>query len=391
MQHGGEAETPAQLKMDPLATTDANISHPHRSSLRPFAFCFYFDQLLPFAKRFRVGLGHGDHQLSFARPELHASRFGAAELKRRRSSPLQQAHRQGDLPERFRGSRRRAAEVSYSCWSRSYIAQLTQRLTARSLAHEVDVKFSSDASHEVMVLLAQVACTIARLEQLQLQGLTRLETLAANLQRARLALQHVLIQASLEWCAWGAHRKRQLEQRASCFSVFPGSVRPLSTTWPWTIKPSLAVLWGVCWQFYASSRSFGSTGGGGGGDSSSGSDPALAEAGAGRTRVRATLLEGQLGGGKRRTMGPVSSFVLFGRLREWVPEARSLRRLRWWPVAGVRGCAGSENEAVLADDETAGQICSLGGKRLRRRWRRAGNDKQHQQQQQQQRNARPWM
>lgn len=147
-----------------------------------------------------------------------------------------------------------------------------------------------------MVLLAQAACTIARLEQLQLQGLTRLETLAANLQRARLALQHVLIQTSLEWCAWGAHRKRQLEQRASCFSVFPGSVRPLSTTWPWTIKPSLAVLWGVCWQFYASSRSFGSTGGGGGGDSSSGSDPALAEAGAGRTRVRATLLEGQLEG-----------------------------------------------------------------------------------------------
>ena len=29
--------------------------------------------------------------------------------------------------------------------------------------------------------------------------------------------------------------------------------RPLSTTWPWNIKPSLLVLWGVCWMFYGPS------------------------------------------------------------------------------------------------------------------------------------------
>ncbi|KAL9607730.1 MAG: hypothetical protein Q9167_007381 [Letrouitia subvulpina] len=34
------------------------------------------------------------------------------------------------------------------------------------------------------------------------------------------------------------------------FSEWPNSRRPLSTTWPWNIIPSLVVLWGVCWMFY---------------------------------------------------------------------------------------------------------------------------------------------
>ncbi|MCJ1381823.1 hypothetical protein MMC17_004934 [Xylographa soralifera] len=34
------------------------------------------------------------------------------------------------------------------------------------------------------------------------------------------------------------------------FSEWPSGRRPLSTTWPWNIKPSLVVLWGVCWMFY---------------------------------------------------------------------------------------------------------------------------------------------
>lgn len=31
---------------------------------------------------------------------------------------------------------------------------------------------------------------------------------------------------------------------------FPNRQRPLCTTMPWTIWPSLVVLWGVCWMFY---------------------------------------------------------------------------------------------------------------------------------------------
>ena len=34
------------------------------------------------------------------------------------------------------------------------------------------------------------------------------------------------------------------------FSEWPNGERPLSTTWPWNVKPSLIVLWGVCWMFY---------------------------------------------------------------------------------------------------------------------------------------------
>lgn len=40
--------------------------------------------------------------------------------------------------------------------------------------------------------------------------------------------------------------------RDNWFFEFPDVRRPLSTTWPWAIKPSLAVLWGVCWMFFAS-------------------------------------------------------------------------------------------------------------------------------------------
>jgi hypothetical protein len=42
----------------------------------------------------------------------------------------------------------------------------------------------------------------------------------------------------------------------SWFSEFPAGRRPVSTTWPWTIKPALAVLWGVCWMFYGPAGAF---------------------------------------------------------------------------------------------------------------------------------------
>lgn len=60
-----------------------------------------------------------------------------------------------------------------------------------------------------------------------------------------------------EWRYQGQQRRRQRQQWRSVayasdmwFSEFPNSVRPLSTTWPWSIRPSLMVLWGVCWKFF---------------------------------------------------------------------------------------------------------------------------------------------
>lgn len=52
---------------------------------------------------------------------------------------------------------------------------------------------------------------------------------------------------------WHRHwlQGRQLDQ--GWFLEWPNGRRPLSTTWPWNIRPSLVVLWGVCWMFYDNS------------------------------------------------------------------------------------------------------------------------------------------
>ena len=54
----------------------------------------------------------------------------------------------------------------------------------------------------------------------------------------------------LHWHLYWRHSKRIGEE---WFAEWPNSQRPLSTTWPWNIKPSLLVLWGVCWMFYGPS------------------------------------------------------------------------------------------------------------------------------------------
>ncbi|KAF1994891.1 hypothetical protein P154DRAFT_361051 [Amniculicola lignicola CBS 123094] len=52
----------------------------------------------------------------------------------------------------------------------------------------------------------------------------------------------------------GSHTKKQ-RRLLEWFTEFPNNRHPLNTTMPWSIKPSLAVLWGVCWMFYASPNS----------------------------------------------------------------------------------------------------------------------------------------
>jgi hypothetical protein len=44
-------------------------------------------------------------------------------------------------------------------------------------------------------------------------------------------------------------QKLRRRWREEWFFEYPDGRPPLSTTWPWAIKPSLAVLWGVCWMF----------------------------------------------------------------------------------------------------------------------------------------------
>ena len=52
----------------------------------------------------------------------------------------------------------------------------------------------------------------------------------------------------LHWHDYWQYQKRIDEE---WFAEWPNGQRPLSTTWPWNVKPSLLVLWGVCWMFYA--------------------------------------------------------------------------------------------------------------------------------------------
>lgn len=84
-------------------------------------------------------------------------------------------------------------------------------------------------------------------------GLRMDENFIANYEHMLLRLREELIEAlarkALEELLHGGHDKKQRKMLA-WFTEFAEKPRPLSTSFPWTIKTSLAVLWGVCWMFY---------------------------------------------------------------------------------------------------------------------------------------------
>ncbi|CAI6340882.1 unnamed protein product [Periconia digitata] len=86
----------------------------------------------------------------------------------------------------------------------------------------------------------------------QKMGLNFDEIFIANYEHLLFQLQGQLIDALgrkvLEALLLGDHDKKQ-HRLLVWFTEFSDKPRPLST-FPWTIKPSLAVLWGVCWMFY---------------------------------------------------------------------------------------------------------------------------------------------
>ena len=51
----------------------------------------------------------------------------------------------------------------------------------------------------------------------------------------------------LRWYQYWLHKRGAIDD---WFAEWPNGQHPLSTTWPWNIKPALLVLWGVCWMFY---------------------------------------------------------------------------------------------------------------------------------------------
>ncbi|KAJ4343680.1 hypothetical protein N0V95_006583 [Ascochyta clinopodiicola] len=83
-------------------------------------------------------------------------------------------------------------------------------------------------------------------------GLDVDEVFVANYEHLLLRLQAELIEAlarkALDELQQGGHDKKQ-QRLLSWFTEFAEKPRPLSTSFPWTIKPSLAVLWGSDFHF----------------------------------------------------------------------------------------------------------------------------------------------
>ena len=82
------------------------------------------------------------------------------------------------------------------------------------------------------------------------------EKFVANLEHLLRCLRQIALDAIVRHCVhfvilyWHDYWQHQKRSGEGWFAEWPNGQRPLSTTWPWNVKPSLLVLWGVCWMFY---------------------------------------------------------------------------------------------------------------------------------------------
>ena len=85
----------------------------------------------------------------------------------------------------------------------------------------------------------------------------------ANLEHMLRSLQHAAIGAlayyylkvvEAEFGPWHSNWQQRWQTGDAWFTEWPSGRRPLNTTWPWDVKTSLLVLWGVCWMFYGNGR-----------------------------------------------------------------------------------------------------------------------------------------
>ena len=95
-------------------------------------------------------------------------------------------------------------------------------------------------------------------ETTHLIGLRCPRTLA-NLEHMIFCLQQAALEALIccsiklletDRVRWHQYWKQRRHSTEEWFTEWPSGRRPLSTTWPWNIKPALVILWGVCWMFY---------------------------------------------------------------------------------------------------------------------------------------------
>lgn len=158
----------------------------------------------------------------------------------------------------------------YGCFSLCTIAAHDRLF----LQHDVHLLGIAESIDELESLLHLIGALLARLQDRSgslavqqsgglgedsLSGEMNCDKFVANLQHILWSLRQSLLETIirhylnlleadiLHWNLYWQHSKRIDEE---WFAEWPNSHRPLSTTWPWNIKPSLLVLWGVCWMFY---------------------------------------------------------------------------------------------------------------------------------------------
>jgi len=139
------------------------------------------------------------------------------------------------------------------------------------LKHEFHVAWTSKSLDRIYDVLDSTTELLGRLQDFSgRDGLPRMDDdvqcgdfqcakFIANLKHLLRCLKQIVLDAVihhyldlvaahiLHWHNYWQYRKRLGE---GWFAEWPNGQRPLSTTWPWNVKPSLLVLWGVCWMFY---------------------------------------------------------------------------------------------------------------------------------------------
>ncbi|KAL8950795.1 MAG: hypothetical protein Q9222_003202 [Ikaeria aurantiellina] len=114
------------------------------------------------------------------------------------------------------------------------------------------VRLSSISSHELSRSWVCKSFVSFAPSLFWVKWLANLDHILRSLKQAAL---EALVYHELELLAqhvqrWHQHWLHERRLDYGWFSEWPNGRRPLSTTWPWNIRPSLVVLWGVCWMFY---------------------------------------------------------------------------------------------------------------------------------------------
>ncbi|KAG8626744.1 hypothetical protein KVT40_005689 [Elsinoe batatas] len=125
-----------------------------------------------------------------------------------------------------------------TCWDTDTVTAIQQTIQRILVVVHADTATSSTRD-----------ATDALVAEAKEAGLTNLDDLlwglCFDLEAFKTAMNERILLKHIQDC-----QQDESIREEDWYSIFPDARHPLSTTWPWSIKPSLAVIWGVCWMFY---------------------------------------------------------------------------------------------------------------------------------------------